>query len=93
MKYEELYDIDSSQDRATPKEQNDGILLGLVDNLQELEKNKLFRQIQIYQRDQICVYTSQIDETSVAEVIQECLFGKWSKVEEEVLREVKECLK
>ena len=45
-----------------------------------------FRQIQIYQRDQSCVYDSQVDETSAAEVLHECLFGKWSKVEEEMLK-------
>lgn len=26
------------------------------------------------------VYDSQVDGTSAAEVLQECLFGKWSKV-------------
>ena len=48
--------------------------------------NKIFNQIQIYQRDQSCVYDSQVDEISAAEVLQECLFGKWSKVEEEMLK-------
>lgn len=32
------------------------------------------------------VYDSQVDETSAAEVLQECLFGKWSKVEKEMLK-------
>lgn len=32
------------------------------------------------------VYDSQVDETSVAEVLQECHFGKWSKVGKEMLK-------
>ena len=86
IRYEELYAIDPSQARATPKEHHDGIVEHLVDNLRELEKAKLFRQIQIYQRDQSCVYDSEIDQISAAEVLQERLFGKWSKVEEEMLK-------
>ena len=86
IRYEELYAIDPSQARATPKEHHDGIVEHLVDNLRELENDKIFNQIQIYQRDQSCVYDSQVDEISAAEVLQECLFGKWSKVEEEMLK-------
>jgi len=86
IRYEELYSIDPSQARATPKEHHDGIVEHLVDNLRVLENSKLFRQIQIYQRDQSCVYDSQVDGTSAAEVLQECLFGKWSKGEEEMLK-------
>lgn len=86
IRYEELYAIDPSQARATPKEHHDRIVEHLVDNLQELENDKVFNQIQIYQRDQSCVYDSQVDQNSAAEVLQECLFGKWSKVEEEMLK-------
>ena len=86
IRYEELYAINPSQARATPKAHHDGIVEHLVDNLRELEKDQLFRQIQIYQRDQSCVYNSQVDQISAAEVLQECLFGKWSKVEEEMLK-------
>ena len=86
IRYEELYAIDPSQARATPKAHHDGIVEHLVDNLRELEKDELFRQIQIYQRDQSCVYDSQVDQTSAAEVLQECLFGKWNTVEEEMLK-------
>ena len=82
IRYEELYAIDPTQARATPKEHHDGI----VDNLRELESEKLFEQIQIYQRDRTCVYDSKTDKDSAAEVLQECLFGKWSKVEEEMLK-------
>ena len=86
IRYEELYAIDPSQARATPKEHHDRIVEHLVDNLRELEKDKIFNQIQIYQRDQSCVYDSQVDKTSAAEVLHECLFGKWSKVEEEMMK-------
>ena len=86
IRYEELYAIDPSQARATPKTHHDGIVEHLVGNLRELEKEELFRQIQIYQRDQSCVYDSQVDETSAAEVLHECLFGKWNTVEEEMLK-------
>ena len=93
IRYEELYAIDPSQARATPKAHHDGIVEHLVDNLRELEKDELFRQIQIYQRDQSCVYDSQVDETSAAEVLHECLFGKWNTVEEEMLKIGKERLR
>ena len=86
IRYEELYGIDPNQARATPKEHHDGIVENLVDNLKELESDKLFDQIQIYQRDRTCIYDSETDEGSAAEVLQECLFGKWSKIEEEMLR-------
>jgi zeta toxin family protein len=86
IRYEELYVINPRQARATPKAHHDGIVEHLVENLRELEKDQLFRQIQIYQRDQSCVYDSQVDQTSAAEVLQECLFGKWTKVEEEMLK-------
>ena len=86
IRYEELYAIDPSQARATPKEHHDGIVEHLVDNLRELENDKIFNQIQIYQRDQSCVYDSEVEQISAAEVLHECLFGKWSKVEEEMLK-------
>lgn len=89
----ELHAIDPSQARATPKEHHDGIVEHLVDNLRELENDKIFNQIQIYQRDQSCIYDSQVDQISAAEVLQECLFGKWSKVEEEMLKLGQERLK
>ncbi|CZA99751.1 type II toxin-antitoxin system toxin PezT [Streptococcus suis] len=84
--YEELYAIDPNQARATPKEHHDGIVENLVDNLRQLEREQLFEQIQIYQRDRTCIYDSETDEGSTAEVLQNCLFGKWSKVEEEMLK-------
>ena len=93
IRYEELYAIDSSQARATPKTHHDGIVEHLVDNLRELENDKIFNQIQIYQRDQLCVYDSEVDQISAAEVLQECLFGKWSKVEEEMLKMSQERLR
>ena len=86
IRYEELHALDPSQARATPKEHHDGIVEHLVDNLRELENDKIFNQIQIYQRDQSCVYDSEVDQISAAEVLQECLFGKWNKVEKEMLK-------
>lgn len=93
IRYEELYAIAPNQARATPKEHHDGIVEHLVGNLRELEQGKIFDQIQIYQRARTCVYDSEIDEGSAAEVLQECLFGQWSKVEEEMMKEAKEYLK
>lgn len=84
--YEELYSIDWTQARETPKEHHDGIVENLVDNLRVLESEKLFDQIQIYLRDRTCTYDSETDKGSAAEVLQECLFGKWSKVEEETMK-------
>ena len=37
IRYEELYAIDPSQARATPKEHHDRIVEHLVDNIRELE--------------------------------------------------------
>lgn len=86
IRYEELHAIDPNQARATPKEHHDGIVNHLIDNLRELENDKPFDQIQIYQRDRTCIYDSEIDEASAGDVLQNCLFGKWSKVEEEMLK-------
>lgn len=86
VRYEELYTIDPNQARATPKEHHDGIVENLADNLRELEREQLFDQIQIYQRDRTCIYDSETDEGSAAEVLQECLFGKWSRVDEEMMK-------
>lgn len=93
IRYEELYAIDPKQARATPKEHHDGIVENLIDNLRELENTKLFNQIQIYQRDRACVYDSKFDKGSAAEVLQDCLFGEWSKVEEEMMKMGKERLR
>ncbi|MCK3934809.1 toxin PezT [Streptococcus suis] len=93
VRYEELYAIDPNQARATPKEHHDGIVENLVDNLKELESEELFDSIQIYQRDRTCIYDSETDDGSAAEVLQDCLFGKWSKVEEEMLQIEKDRLK
>ncbi|HEO6754731.1 TPA: zeta toxin family protein [Streptococcus agalactiae] len=86
IRYEEVYAVNPGQARATPKEHHDGIVEHLVDNLRELETDKLFEQIQIYQRDRTCFYDSETDMGSAADVLQDCLFGKWSKVEEEMMK-------
>ncbi|MGT2910767.1 type II toxin-antitoxin system toxin PezT [Streptococcus cameli] len=93
IRYEELYAIDPSQARATPKEHHDGIVEHLVANLRELEQSQIFDQIQIYQRDRTCVYDSAVDTGSAAEILQDCLFGKWSKVEKEMLKSGQERLR
>lgn len=93
IRYEELYAIDPRQARATPKEHHDEIVEHLVDNLRKLESEKLFDQVQIYQRDSTCVYDSEMANGSAADVLRECLFGQWSKVEEEMMTVGKERLK
>ncbi|HFP7310268.1 TPA: zeta toxin family protein [Streptococcus pneumoniae] len=74
------------QARATPKEHHDFIVNHLVDNTRQLEELAIFERIQIYQRDRSCVYDSKENTTSVADVLQELLFGEWSQVEKEMLR-------
>ena len=86
IRYEELYAINPNQARATPKEHHDFIVYHLVDNTRQLEELAIFERIQIYQRDRSCVYDSGEDKISAAKVLQEYLFGKWSKVEEEMLK-------
>ncbi|MCO4489199.1 Toxin PezT [Streptococcus infantarius subsp. infantarius] len=87
IRYEELYAIDPNKARATLKDHHDGIVNHLVDNLRELENDHLFNYIQIYQRDRSCVYDSETDDGSAVDVLQECLFGEWSKMEEEMMKE------
>ena len=93
IRYEELYTINPNQARATPKEHHDGIVEHLVDNLRELENDKLFDRIQIYQRDRTCIYDSETDKGSATEVLQNCLFGEWSKVEKEMMKAGQERLR
>ncbi|CJL74519.1 zeta toxin [Streptococcus pneumoniae] len=93
IRYEELYAINPNQARATPKEHHDFIVNHLVDNTRQLEELAIFERIQIYQRDRSSVYDSGENTTSAAEVLQEYLFGKWSKVEEEMLKSGEERLK
>lgn len=42
--------------------------------------------IQIDQRDRSCVFDSETDEGSAAGVLQDGLFGNWSKVDAEMLK-------
>ena len=58
-----------------------------------LEQIGLFERIQIYQRDRKCIFDSKEDRISAATVLQEMLFGKWSQVEQEMLRVGQEKLK
>lgn len=93
IRYEELYAINPNQARATPKEHHDFIVNHLVDNTRQLEKLAIFERIQIYQRDRSCVYDSKENTAPAAKVLQEYLFGKWSKVEEEMMQIEKDRLK
>lgn len=86
IRYEELYAVDPNKARATPKEHHDGIVDHLVDNLRELEDAHIFDPIQIYQRDRFCIYDSDSDEGSAADILQDYLFGQMTIVEEEMLR-------
>lgn len=87
IRYEELYAIEPNQARATSKEYHDGIVENLVDNMKELEREQLFDQIQIYQRDRTCIYDSETDDDFAMEVLQKCLYGEWTKVEKEMMKE------
>lgn len=88
-----MYAINPNQAHTTPKENHDGIVENLIDHLRELESEQLFDHFQIYQKDRTYIYKSETNEGFEAEVLQECLFGKWSKVEEEMIKEVKSSLK
>ena len=93
IRYEELYTIDPSQARATPKEHHDMIVSNFVSNTRQLEQLGIFARMQIYQRDRTCVYDSRDDESSAADVLHDLLFGEWSQVEKEMLKVGEEKLK
>lgn len=93
IRYEEMYAINPGQARATPEEHHDLIVENLVENTQQLEKLNIFANIQIYQRDKTCVYDSRDVTISAADKLQELLFGQWSQVEKEMLRDGKEHLR
>ena len=93
IRYEELYSINPTQARATPKEHHDLIVNNLVENTHQLEQLGIFEQIQIYQRDRTCVYDSRDDEISAAAVLHELLFGEWSQVEKDMLKSGEERFK
>ena len=73
--------IDPSQARATPKEHHDGIVEHLVDNLRELETAKLLDKFKFIKEINRVFIIPEVDQISAAEVLHECLFGKWNKVE------------
>ena len=93
IRYEELYAIDPTQARATPKEHHDMIVSNFVSNTRQLEQLGIFARMQIYQRDRTCVYDSRDDESSAADVLHDLLFGEWSQVEKEMLKVGEEKLK
>ena len=93
IRYEELYSINPTQARATPKEHHDLIVNNLVENTHQLEQLGIFEQIQIYQRDRSCVYDSKENTTSAAIQLHDLLFGEWNQVEKEMLKSGEERLK
>ncbi|EOT41994.1 type II toxin-antitoxin system toxin PezT [Enterococcus columbae] len=92
LRYEELYALDPTKARATPKEHHDLIVEHLVAHLRELETEQIFNRIQIYQRDRSCKYDSKINAGLAADILQNLLFGKWTMVEKIMLKEGQEKL-
>lgn len=86
LRYEELYALDPTKTRATPKEQHDLIVEHLVAHLRELETEQIFNRIQIYQRDRSCKYDSKINAGLAVNILQNLLFGKWTMVEKSCSR-------
>lgn len=80
IRYREMYLEDPKSARATPKDHHDNIVNNIVDNLLKLEQSKIFDRIQIYKRDEKCIYDSDSYKNSpnitAASVLKEVLFGK-----------------
>ena len=86
IRYEKLYALDPNQARATSKEYHDWIVEKLVDN-QELEGDQLFDQIQNYQRYRTSIYDSETDDGFSTEVFQKWIYGEWTKIAKEMMKE------
>lgn len=79
IRYEEQYYKDSSTARFTPRSHHDGIVKSIVENLRVLENYRCFNSIEVYMRDERCVYPQSCNaDLSVADVMNKILFGKWS---------------
>lgn len=78
VRYEEQYYNDSTTARFTPRSHHDGIVKSIVKNLRVLESDNYFENIEIYTRDEKCIY-SELDNSSksAADVLNKILFGKW----------------
>ena len=93
IRYEEMYIIDKFRARATERAIHDEIVQHLVSNIEILEQEKIFENIQVYQRDSSCVYDSEIDSGEASQKVKEILFGQWSLFEKEMLKSEEERLK
>lgn len=79
VRYEEQYFKDSSTARFTPRSHHDGIVKNIVKNLRTLETWSCFDNIEVYTRDEKCVYSKLSDNNiSAADVENKILFGKWT---------------
>lgn len=85
LRYLEMLVVDPLQARATPKEHHDGIVKVLVSNINELEQSRLFESIQVYKRDLVQVYDSIQSTESVGTIVEQVLFGPWTKDESDLL--------
>ena len=85
LRYLEMMIVDPLQARATPKDHHDGIVKSLVSNSNELEQSGLFESIQVYKRDLEQVYNSKLCTESVGTVVEQILFGPWTKDESTLL--------
>lgn len=85
LRYLEMLVVDPLQARATPKEYHDGIVKVLVSNINELEQSRLFESIQVYKRDLVQVYDSIQSTESVGTIVEQVLFGPWTKDESDLL--------
>lgn len=57
----------------------------MVSNSNELEQSGLFESIQVYKRDLEQVYNSKLSTKSVGTVVEQILFGPWTKDESTLL--------
>lgn len=85
LRYLEMLVVDPLQARATPKEHHDGIVKVLVSNINELEQSRQFESIQVYKRDLVQVYDSIQSTESVGTIVEQVLFGPWTKDESDLL--------
>ena len=85
LRYLEMLVVDPLQARATPKEHHDGIVKFLVANITELEQSGVFETIQVYKRDLEQIYNSKLCTESVGTVVEQILFGPWTKDESTLL--------
>ena len=80
-----MMSVDPLQARATPKDHHDGIVKSLVTNITKLEQSGVFESIQVYKRNLEQVYNSKICTESVGTVVEQILFGPWTKDESTLL--------